>query len=432
MYTLLVILVIVGIFIGAPLFAGLGLIAVLSFYFIAEVPIQALISQAKMLMEAPGLGALPLFTLMGYILSASKTSDRLSAFSQSWLGWLPGGLAVSTVFAYTIFGAITGGSSLAVMALGGIFYESMRKVGYQKNFCLNTCTVPGGEGLLFPPSLAIIVLGLVAHRAIGTVYMAALIPGLFVVFMDCLYSVVHGIKEDIPREKFSLSKALSTLKPLLIEAPLPFLIIGGISTPWLTITEIAILCLTYTIVTQCFIRREVPLKVFFENLVSGMILIGAIFTILVCALGFSSFVIDVELPQKLLEWLQQVFTSRLVFLMILNIFLLITGCLMDVFSAILVMVPLLLPVAVGFNVDPVHFCVLFVWNLAIGYSTPPIGFNLFIGSHKFNEPIEALWVAALPRIGVQLISLLVITYIPELSLFLIRILDMQQEVLEMI
>lgn len=419
-------------FLGLPLFCMLGLLAILTFHYVSEIPLQALISQVKMLLEAPGITALPLFTLMGYILSASKASERLAVFVQNWLGWLPGGLAMSTVIAYTIFSAITGGSAVAVMALGGIYFAALTNAGYNKKFSLGVCTVCGGEGMLFPPSLAIIVLGLVAHQAIGTVYFAALLPGLFVVMMDCLYSFTHAVRHDVPLQPFSFKEALRSTVPLLLEAPLPFIIIAGISTPWLTITELAAVCLVYVLITQIFIRKEVGLENLGESIVSSMTLIGAIFVMILVALGFSTFLIDAQLPDKLLEFMHGLTQSKIVFLIVLNLILLITGCLVDVFSAALVMVPLLLPVAEGYGIHPLHFCIIFLWNLEIGYTTPPFGFNLFIGSFKFKKPVDEIFRAALPRLSIQLISLFVITFWPDLSLWLVRVFDLGQNIPEMI
>ena len=425
-------LTVLSAFLGLPLFCVLGLLAVITFRYISEIPIQALVSQVKMLIEAPGITALPLFTLMGYVLSASKTSERLAECVQKWIGWLPGGLAMATVIAYTGFSAITGGSAVAVMALGGIYLAALTKAGYGKNFSLGVCTVCGGEGMLFPPSLPIIVLGIVAHQAIGSIYYAALLPGLFVVLMDCLYSFTHAVRHDIQKGAFSLKEALKSTAPLIIEAPLPLFIILGIVTPWFNITEVAAICLAYTIMTQTLIRREVGFKEMGESVVSSMSLIGAIFTMILVALAFSSFLIDAQLPDKALEFMRGITESRVVFLIVLNVILLITGCLMDVFSAALVMVPILLPIAEGYGIHPLHFCIIFIWNLEIGYTTPPFGFNLFIGSFRFKEPVETIFRAALPRLGIQLISLLVITFIPELSLWLVRTFNLEQSIPEMI
>jgi tripartite ATP-independent transporter DctM subunit len=214
-----------------------------------------------------------------------------------------------------------------------------------------------------------------------------------------------------------------------LEIPLPVFIIVGIFSGWITVTEVAALSLAYVVVAECLIRREVSWQEFKKASLESMVLTGAIFAILVSALAFSNFLVDDQIPQKFLEFLQHYITSKLVFLIFLNIILLITGCLMDVYSAILVMVPLLLPVSKGYGIDPIHFAVIFLWNLEIGYSTPPIGFNLFIGAFRFREPLEALWRAALPRLAVQVLGLLVITYWPGLSLWLPKVLGMRQELI---
>ena len=415
--------------IGTPLLAVLGLLAALYFVEVAHVPLQAMITQVKIVMEAPGLLALPIFTFMGYILTYSKASQRLADLSSNWLGWLPGGLAIATVIAYTVFSALTGGSALAVMALGGIYYSALMKAGYDKNFALGTCTVCGGEGMLFPPSLPIIVIGFISYQAIDELYVAGLLPGITVTAVFIVYCIIHAYRLGIPSSPFHWKPAIASLKAVALEAPLPFFIIVAIFAGWMSVPEVAIVSLLYIFITQVLIRREVTIPKVIEAGTESLVLVGAIFAILVSALTFSNFLIDQQIPQHFLEFLLRVIKSRLVFLLFLNFILLITGSLMDVFSAILVMVPLLLPVSTGYGIDPVHFCIIFLWNLELGYSTPPIGFNLFIGAFRFREPLEVLFRAVLPRLLVQAIGLILIAYWPDLTLWLPTALGMKKELI---
>lgn len=416
-------------FIGAPLMAVLGLLAALYFAKVAHVPLQAMITQVKIVMEAPGLSVLPLFTFMGFILSYSKASKRLADLSNNWLGWLPGGLAIATVIAYTIFSSLTEGSSVAVMALGGIYYSALMKAGYDKDFSLGTCTVCGGEGMLFPPSLPIIVMGFVAYQAIDELYIAGLLPGIMVTVVFIVYCMIHAYRTKVPSSPFQWKPAIASLKAIAIEAPIPFFIVIAIFAGWMSVPEVATVSVIYVLITQGLIRREVTLSQVIDAGAESMLIVGAIFAILVSALTLSNFLVDQQIPQHLLEFLMRVVKSKLVFLVFLNLILLITGCLMNVFSAILVMVPLLLPVATGYGIDPVHFCIIFLWNLELGFSMPPVGFNLLIGTFRFREPLQVLIKAVVPRLLVQAFGLVVITYWPDLTLWLPNALGMKKELI---
>lgn len=413
--------------VGMPLFAVMGWLAVINFEVISKVPLQAMITEIKILMDAPSIVALPIFTFMGYILAHSKASERIVRATNAWLGWLPGGLALSTVIAYTAFCTFTGGSALSVLALGGIYYPAMLKAGYDKNFALGVCTVAGGEGMLFPPSLPVIVMGLIMSQAVDSLYVAAFLPGILVVSIFAGYCVIHSIRQGIPSQRPSLQDMVKTGYEIAPEAFLIVIILGGVFLGWMDITEVATLSLGYVIAIECLIRREVSTKGFFKASIESMTLIGALFAILASALMFANFMVDFEIPQKTLAFVQRFISSKLTFLIALNIILIITGALIDVFSAILVMVPLLLPIATAYGIDPIHFAVIFLWNLQIGYDTPPVGFDLFIGASRFKEPLERVWKAALPRVAVEIIGLLAITYIPAFSLWPLDAFHMRKE-----
>ena len=416
-------------FLGVPLLAVLGLLAAFSFHYISHVPLEAMIAKVYGLMAAPGILALPVFTFMGYLLTYGKTSSRVANSVDAWLGWLPGGLAMATVISYTIFCAITGGSAMAVMALGGIYYTALLKAGYDKSFSLGICTVCGGEGMLFPPSVPVIIMGFIAYEAVDALYAAGLFSGLLVVAIFLLYCFFNSICLGIPSKRFSFTHALKASLEIAPEAPLPFFIVIGIFSGWFTVTEVAIISLVYIIILDLFIRREIKWQEFKQASIDSMVLVGAIFAILISGLVFSNFLVDYQIPQKFLVFIKSFISSPFVFLVVLNVMLIVAGCLMDVFSAILVLVPLLLPVAKSYGVDPIHFAIIFLWNLEIGYSTPPIGFNLFIGSFRFREPLEVLWRAAIPRLAVQILGLIVITYWPDLSLWLPKVLGMRKELI---
>lgn len=417
-------------FLGTPLLAVLGLLGAINFAWVSQVPLQAMITKVYGLIAAPGILALPLFTFMGYILTETKSPERLAGFFNAWIGWVPGGLALTTILAYTAFSAMTGGSALAIMALGGIFYASLLESGYDKKFSLGICTAAGSEGIMLPPSIPVIIIAFLAYESIEAVYVGGIGPSILAVGLLAGYASFKGSRTGAVMTPFSFNKALSSLIDVLPELPLPVIVLFGLFSGWLNIVEIATLALVYTLVVEIVLRRELGLKSLKSAAKQSMVLVGAIFAILVSALAFSNFLVDFQVPQKFLEFLQGLIASKFVFLLLLNGILLITGCLMDVFSAILVMVPLLLPVAKGYGIDPIHFCVIFLWNLEIGFSTPPIGFNLFVANFRFREPLEKLWGAVMPILGLKLLALVVITYWPELTLWLPRVLGMRQELIE--
>ncbi len=431
MVTVIVIITLVLAFIGFPLLGVTGILAAAFFYFLTDVPLQAMITQINMMVTVPMLAVFPLFTIMGYILNYGKSSQRLATLADSWLTWLPGGLAIATVLCYSLFSAITGGSALSVMALGGIYYAALKKSGYNDKFALGLCTVMGGGGILFPPSLPIFIIAFTAQLQIDLLFTSALIPGITVISVFVVYSIINSQITKVPRRSFSLKKAIDAFKDVIWELPLGVIIIGGIFFKWMSVNEMAILCLVYVVFAECIIRREVSFKDLRNASTDAMVLVGAIFAVMASALTLSNFLVDYEIPQKMVAFLQSFFTSRIVFLLLMNVLLLITGCMMDIFAAILVMVPMLLPVAIGYGIDPIHFVIIFIWNLEIGFSTPPVGFNLFVGSFRFKKPLESLWVAAIPAVLCEAVGLILITYIPLLSSWLPTLLDMKPDFIRM-
>jgi tripartite ATP-independent transporter DctM subunit len=283
--------------------------------------------------------------------------------------------------------------------------------------------------MLFPPSLPVIVMGLIMSQAIDSLYVAAFLPGIVVVGIFSGYCIIHSIRQGVPSIRPSLRDMITTGYEIAPEALLIVIIFGGVFFGWMDITEVATLSLAYIIVLECLIRREVSTKGFFKASIESMTLVGALFAILASALMFANFMVDFEIPQRTLAFVQRLISNKLTFLIVLNIVLLITGALIDIFSAILVMVPLLLPIATAYGIDPIHFAVIFLWNLQIGYDTPPVGFDLFIGAARFKEPLERVWKAALPRVMVEIVGLLAITYIPAFSLWPLEALHMRIKII---
>jgi len=406
---------------GTSLFVIIAAVALIAFYFV-DIDSSAVIIELYRLASQPVLLAIPLFTFAGYLLAESKTPQRLVALSRAFFGWLPGGLGIVTLVSCAVFTAFTGASGVTIIALGGLLYPVLQKEKYPEKFNLGILTASGNLGLLFPPSLPIILYGLISETSIDKLFIAGIIPGLLMVILMSIYSVNRMKKVHSNVEPFSAQKAWEAIKNAAWELPLPFIILIGIYGGFFTVTEAAAVTAFYVLIVEVFIYKEVSLtKGLPKVMKDSMILVGGILVILSAAMGLANYMIYEEIPMQILDWMKTFITSKIAFLLVLNLFLLIVGALMDIFSAILVVVPLITPIAINFGVDPVHLGIIFLANLGIGYSTPPVGMNLFIASFRFEKPILKLYVATIPFLIILLIALMLITYIPELSLWLVDV-----------
>jgi C4-dicarboxylate transporter DctM subunit len=405
---------------GTSLFVIIGAVALLAFYF-ADINTSSIIIELYRLSKQPVLLAIPLFTFAGYLLAESNTPKRLVNLSRAFFGWIPGGLAIVTLVSCAIFTAFTGASGVTIIALGGLLYPVLQAEKYPEKFNLGILTASGNLGLLFPPSLPIILYGLVSRTSIDKLFLAGVIPTILMVGMLSVYSVLSMRKVHTDIEPFSWGRTFIAVKEAAWEIPLPFIVIGGIYLGFFTATEAAAVTAFYVLIVEVFIYRDIDLKKGLPKVIrDSMVLVGGILVILSTALGLANYMIDAEIPMKILGWMQTFISSKLAFLLVLNIFLLVVGALMDIFSAIMVVVPLIIPIAGEFGIHPVHLGIIFLANLGIGYSTPPVGMNLFIASFRFNKPVLKLYVATIPFLIILLIALLLITYIPDLSLWLVE------------
>ena len=406
---------------GTPLFVIIGAIALLGFYF-QDVDSSAVIIETYRLANAPVLLAIPLFTFAGYLLSESKAPQRLVNFSRALFGWLPGGLAIVALASCAVFTAFTGASGVTIIALGGLMLPSLLEDKYPENFSLGLLTSSGNLGMLFPPSLAIILYGFVAKINIDKLFLAGVLPGILIMILLSAYSIFIGKRSHIPSVPFSWKRLLAALKETRWEIPLPIIIIGGIYGGLFSVTEAAAITAVYALVVEVIILRDLS---FFKDVPrimrESMILVGGILIILGCAFGLTNYLIYSEIPMQILAFMQQFVTSKIWFLVMLNLFLFVVGSMIDIFSAIIVVVPLIVPVALSFGIDPIHLGIIFLVNLEIGYSTPPVGINLFIASFRFQRPIIKLYLAAIPFIIILIICLIIITYVPGLSLMLVNL-----------
>jgi C4-dicarboxylate transporter DctM subunit len=418
MILILVIILIVLIIFGLPLFIGILAATMLGLY-VSQVEFAAIPIEIFRLANAPVLLAIPLFTFAGYLMAEGRTSDRLVRFSRSLFGWIPGGLGVVALVSCAFFTAITGATGITIIALGGLLFPALISEKYKENFSLGLMTTSGSLGLHFPPSLPIILYGFVSGASIERLFVAGLIPGVLMVGVPCLFSVVMGKRWKLERPSFSGKEFFAALKGAAWELPIPLLIVAGIYSGISTATEAAALTVGYVLFIKIVVFRELNLaKDLPQIMTESTKMVGSIMIILGAALGFTNYLVDAFIPIKILNLMEATVTSKIGFLIILNIFLILVGCMMDIFSAILVVVPLIVPLASRFGIDPVHLGVIFLANLGIGYNTPPVGLNLFIASSRFERPIVQIYKATLPFLLLLLFTLLLITYWPALSLFL--------------
>ncbi len=406
--------------VGTPLFVIISAIALMAFAS-ADIDIAVVIGELYRLAKAPILLAIPLFTFAGYLMAESNAPRRLVNLSRALLGWMPGGLAVVALVSCAIFTAFTGASGVTIIALGGLLYPALMKERYPETFTLGLLTASGNIGLMLPPSLPIILYGLVSSVNIDQLFLAGVVPTAIMVALLSAYSMYSVKGLGIPTTPFNWRNAWQAIREAAWEIPLPFIILIGIYGGFFTATEAAAVTAFYALVVEVFIYREVhPVRQLPRVMRESMVLVGGILVILGAAMSMANYMIDAEIPMMILEHMKTLITSKAMFLLTLNIFLLVVGALLDIFSAILVVVPLIIPIAAEFDIHPVHLGVIFLTNLGIGYSTPPVGMNLFIASFRFNKSIPQLYVATLPFLLILIVALLIITYIPEISLFLVQ------------
>lgn len=411
-----VLILIVLALLGMPLFAVLGAGGLLASYAVELDPV-GLIIELYRLASQPNLIAIPLFTFAGMTLAAGGGTTRLINLFNAMLGWMPGGLAIVTVISCSFFTAFTGASGVTIIALGGLLYPLFTQANYDKRFCLGLLTTSGSLGLLFPPSLAILLYGIVSGVSIHDLFIAGIVPGFILLLMLSVYSFISACKVDITRHDFSFSRMLGAIKEGIWEIILPVFIILGIFGGFVTIAEVAALTAAYVLFIETVIFKKIHLfRDLPKILIDTTTLVGSILIILGVAMGLTNLLIDSQLPMKLLDLMQGYIDSPLHFLMVLNIFLLIVGAMMDIFSAIVVVVPLIVPLALRYGIDPVHLGIIFLANLEIGYMTPPIGINLFIASQRFGKPILTIFRSTFPFLIIMLVWLVLITYLPFLTI----------------
>ncbi len=416
---LIVILFILLLLIGTPVFvviAGLTLYL----FFSSQIDISAIIIEMHRMATTPVLVAIPLFTFAGYLLSESGAPRRLIRFSNAIMGWMPGGLSVIALLTCAVFTALTGATGLTIIALGGILLPAMTRGLYKEIFSLGLLTTSGTLGLLFPPSLPLIVYAIVARVRIDHLFIAGILPGILLVALLSVFCVFKSIRENVPKTEFHFKELIDATRDIIWELPLPLVVLGGIYSGYFAVSEAAAITAVYVLIAEMVIYRDVRLRDLPEIMKKSMVLVGGVLIILGAAMGLTNYLIDEEIPMRLLEFFQSHIQNRILFLVVLNIFLLAVGCTMGIFSALVVVVPLLSPIANAYGIDPIHLGIIFLANLEIGASIPPLGINLFIAGMRFEKPVLKLYIASLPFIAILLLGLAIITYLPGLSLVLLE------------
>lgn len=402
---------------GLPLFVALAGGSLLATYNAGLDP-ALLAVELNRLAASPYLSSIPLFTLAGVILSSGGAPQRMIQLFNAGVGWLPGGTAVVTLASCAFFTAFSGASGVTILALGGLMLPMLLHSGYKEHFNLGLLTTSGSLGLLFAPSLAILLYGIVAGVSIDQMFLAGVVPGLLLMLILAVYCMYMGRQANVPRHHFSWTTLFRALREGFWDILLPIGVVVGIFGGIVTITEAAACTAVYVLVLESVIHREVHLfKHMPEILRDTAVLVGSILVILSVAMGLTNLLIDAQVPMKILAWMQSHVETQLEFLILLNAFLLVVGCMMDIFSATVVVVPLILPIAQQYGVNPIHLGIIFLANLEIGYSTPPVGINLFIASQRFNRPVLTLFRSAIPFLFLMLIWLGMVTYIPFFTLW---------------
>ena len=403
---------------GAPIFVGLGGAAVL-FFWADFIPISAIPAEAYRIVVSPSLPTIPLFTLAGYLLAESNASERLVKVFREIFGWIPGGTPIIVVVLCGFFTALTGGSGVTILALGGLLLPLLLKDGYSRTFSLGLITVSGSLGLLFPPSLPAIIYGVTAGVSVKNIFIAGLIPGLLLVVVMAVWALYQGKQQKIVTNPFKMKNALKVCFDAKWEIMIPILILFGVFGGFATLVETAAITVVYIFILEVYIYNDIKLSNLPKIIIDCATLIGGVLIILGVAMGLTSYLVDAQIPTLLLSWVEDTISSKYVFLLMLNVFLLLVGCLMDIFSAIIVIVPLIAPLGTYFGVDPVHLAIIFIANMELGFLTPPVGMNLFLAAYRFDEDMPKIYQATLPFFLVRLLAVGLITYIPIITLGLL-------------
>ncbi|HEY3493938.1 MAG TPA: TRAP transporter large permease [Polyangiaceae bacterium] len=408
---------------GAPVYLIFGGLSVWLFSLLPDTPLSSAANDmfSAKFADSPLLVTIPLFTFAGVALASSKAPERLVSVSRALFGWIPGGLAIVCLMASAVFTTFTGGSGVTIVAIGALLYPALVAERYNERFSLGLVTTGGSLGVLFPPSVPVILYGVVSGLDIEGLFTAALVPGILVVLALSVYGAIVGTRAGVPRTPFDAQVALKALWYAKWEALLPPVLVGGLATGVLRIHESAAFTALYVLVVEVFVYKDIKLKQLPKIINECVVLVGAILVILAMAVGFTAYLVQANVPQLLLEWMQTFIGSKWTFLLVINVFLLIVGMLMEIFSAVVVVPPLIAPIGVHFGIDPYHLAAIFLLNLEIAYLAPPLGLNLFISSFRFEKPLPVIYRAVIPFVVLLFATLMLVSYVPKLSIWSSRL-----------
>ncbi|MDR0562327.1 MAG: TRAP transporter large permease subunit [Spirochaetaceae bacterium] len=406
---------------GAPLFVVLGGLAILLIQASPGGEIDVVANQVYITLTKDSFIAIPLFTLTGFFLSESKAGERLVQTFKSLFSWIPGGMIIATVVICAFFTSFTGASGVTILALGGILHTILKDVRYPDRFSIGLLTSVGSIGLLFPPSIPIILVGTASQTNIIHVFLGGILPGVILVIAVIVFGIIASVKTKIPIEPFELKKAGIALKNSVFEMLLPFLLIAGYFSGILSLVEIGAAAVFYVFIVEVCINRDLSLRDVPKVFAKAVPIIGGVLSILALSQALSYYIVDTQAPENLVHWMHTAIQSKYIFLLLLNVTLLVVGCLMDIFSAILIVLPLVIPLGQAYGIDPVHLGIIFITNLEVGFLTPPVGMNLFLASYRFKKPFIEICRDVFPFLFIQFAVVLLVTYAPWFSTFLVRL-----------
>jgi tripartite ATP-independent transporter DctM subunit len=408
------------VFLGGPIFVLVGGLALL-FFLHTGGALETPANQAYTMLTGDVIPSIPLFTLAGYIISESKSGERLVRLFRTMFGWLPGGLAFMSILICAFLTTFTGASGVTIIAVGSLLLFILKGSGYNERFGRGLLTASGSIGLLFPPSLPVILYGVVSLTNIKQMFVGGLLPGLFLVLSLAAIGVWRARKDKVPRTRLDLREALPALGKAMGEILLPVLILVLFLKGITTLVETGAVAVIYAIVLEVVIHRDLKLRQLPAVFLKSVVILGGILIILACASGFSYYIVDAQIPTQLAQWLRAYVHSPFVFLLLLNLVLIIKGFFIDIFSAITIVVPLIAPLGVAYGINPVHLGIIFLANLELGYLTPPLGLNLFLASYRFEKPLVEIYRDVIPFQLVMLLAVLIITYVPWMTTALLGV-----------
>jgi C4-dicarboxylate transporter DctM subunit len=416
------VLVLVGsVFLGGPIFVLVGGLALL-FFLHSGGALESAANQAYTMLTGDVIPSIPLFTLAGYIISEGRSGERLVRLFRTLFGWLPGGLAFMSILICAFLTTFTGASGVTIIAVGGLLLFVLKNGGYDERFGRGLLTASGSIGLLFPPSLPVILYGVVSLTNIKHMFVGGILPGAFMVLCIAGIGVWRARRDSVPRTPFSLRDALPALWKALGEILLPLLILILFLKGITTLVETGAVAVLYAVVLEVVVHRDIRLRQLPAIFLKSVVILGGILVILATASGFSYYIVDAQIPVALAQWLRAHVVSPLVFLLLLNLILIIKGFFIDIFSAITIVVPLIAPLGAAYGINPVHLGIIFLANLELGYLTPPLGLNLFLASYRFEKPLVRIYRDVIPFQLVMLASVLIITYVPWMTTALLGVL----------